>query len=44
MAEEIDTMLQDAIEALRRGEKARAKEILTLLIKANQKSRRTGCG
>ncbi len=36
MAEEIDTMLQDAIEALRRGEKARAKDILTRLIKANQ--------
>lgn len=36
MAEEIDTMLQDAVEALRRGEKARAKEILTRLIKANQ--------
>ncbi len=37
MAEEIDTMLQDAIEALRRGERARAKDILTRLIKANQK-------
>ncbi len=36
MAEEIDTMLQDATEALRRGEKARAKDILTRLIKANQ--------
>lgn len=37
MAEEIDTMLQDAIEALRWGERARAKDILTRLIKANQK-------
>ncbi len=35
MAEATDTMLQDAIEALRRGEKARAKDILTRLIKAN---------
>jgi tetratricopeptide (TPR) repeat protein len=38
MAEEIDTMLQDAIEALRQGENARAKEILTRLIKADQNS------
>ncbi len=30
-------MLQDAIEALRRGEKARAKDVLTRLIKANPK-------
>src|SRR5512146_774276 len=36
MSEETDIMLQDAIEALRRGERARAKEILTRLIKANQ--------
>jgi len=31
-----DTMFQDAIEALRRGNKPRAKELLTLLIKADQ--------
>ena len=31
-----DTMFQDAVEALRRGEKARAKELLTLLLKADQ--------
>lgn len=36
MAEPVDTLLQEAIEALRRGERARAKEILTRLIKANQ--------
>ena len=33
-----DTMLQDAIEAIRRGEKAKAKDLLTRLIKADQKN------
>ncbi len=38
MAEERheDTMFQDAVEALRRGDKARAKELLTLLLKTDQ--------
>jgi hypothetical protein len=36
MAEAIDSMLQDAIEALRQDDKARARDILTRLIKANQ--------
>ncbi len=31
-----DTMFQDAMMALRRGDKARAKELLTLLLKADQ--------
>lgn len=31
-----DTMFQDAVEALRRGDKPRAKEILTLLLKSDQ--------
>ncbi|MBL0346437.1 tetratricopeptide repeat protein [Candidatus Villigracilis affinis] len=31
-----DTMFQDAVEALRRGDKARAKELITLLLKADQ--------
>jgi tetratricopeptide (TPR) repeat protein len=31
-----DTMFQDAVEALRRGEKSRAKELLTFLLKADQ--------
>lgn len=31
-----DTMFQDAVEALRRGDKPRAKELLTLLLKADQ--------
>jgi tetratricopeptide (TPR) repeat protein len=31
-----DTMFQDAITALRRGDKPRAKELLTLLLKADQ--------
>ncbi|MCA2001612.1 MAG: tetratricopeptide repeat protein [Chloroflexi bacterium] len=31
-----DTMFQDAVDALRRGNKARAKELLTLLLKADQ--------
>jgi tetratricopeptide (TPR) repeat protein len=31
-----DTMFQEAVEALRRGDKARAKEQLTLLLKAEQ--------
>ncbi len=32
----IDTMFQDAVSALRRGEKKRARELLTLLLKADQ--------
>ena len=32
----IDAIFQDAVEALRRGEKARAKELLTLLLKTDQ--------
>ena len=31
-----DTMFQDAVDALRRGDKARAKELITLLLKADQ--------
>jgi tetratricopeptide (TPR) repeat protein len=31
-----DTMFQDAVDALRRGDKPRAKELLTLLLKTNQ--------
>jgi tetratricopeptide (TPR) repeat protein len=31
-----DDMFQDAVEALKRGDKARAKELLTLLLKADQ--------
>jgi tetratricopeptide (TPR) repeat protein len=31
-----DTIFQDAIDALRRGDKPRAKELLTLLLKSNQ--------
>jgi Tfp pilus assembly protein PilF len=31
-----NTMLSDAIEAIRRGEHAKAKELLTRLIKADQ--------
>ena len=31
-----DTMFQDAVEALRHGDKARAKELITLLLKADQ--------
>jgi len=33
-----DTMLNEAIEAIRQGEKARAKEILTRLIKTDQRN------
>jgi tetratricopeptide (TPR) repeat protein len=36
MTEAIDTMFQDAVEALRRGDKAAAKDILTRLLKADQ--------
>ncbi len=32
----IDTMFQDAVNALRRGDKKRAKELLTLLLKSDQ--------
>src|SRR5512133_1308872 len=31
-----DTMFQDAVDALRRGDKPRAKELLTLLLKTDQ--------
>lgn len=31
-----DTMFQDAVDALRRGDKARAKDLLTLLLKSDQ--------
>lgn len=31
-----DTIFQDAVDALRRGDKARAKELLTLLLKSDQ--------
>jgi tetratricopeptide (TPR) repeat protein len=31
-----DTIFQDAVDALRRGEKSRAKELLTLLLKTDQ--------
>lgn len=34
----VDTMFQDAVDALRRGDKARAREILTLLLKTDQKN------
>jgi tetratricopeptide (TPR) repeat protein len=33
-----DTMFQDAVAALRRGDKTRAKELLTLLLKTDQKN------
>lgn len=36
MAEAVDSMLEEAIEALRQYDKARAKDILTRLIKADQ--------
>ena len=36
MAEPVDTLLEQAIEALRQYDKAGAKDILTRLIKANQ--------
>jgi tetratricopeptide (TPR) repeat protein len=36
MADEIDAEFQDAVHALRNGEKARAKDILTRLLKADQ--------
>ena len=31
-----DTMFQDAVDALRRGDRPRAKEVLTLLLKTDQ--------
>ena len=31
-----DTIFQDAVNALRRGDKPRAKELLTLLLKTDQ--------
>ena len=31
-----DTMFQDAVDALRRGDKPRAKELITLLLKTDQ--------
>ena len=36
MAEDTDLMFEDAMEALRQGDRARAKEILTRLIQADQ--------
>lgn len=33
-----DTMLTSAIEAIRQGEKAKAKDLLTRLIKADQRN------
>ncbi len=36
MSEEIDTMFQDAVDALRQGDRARAKDILTRLLKTEQ--------
>ncbi|MBZ5696509.1 MAG: hypothetical protein LAN36_14265 [Acidobacteriia bacterium] len=36
MAEDPDRMFEDAIEALRQGDRPRAKEILTNLIQADQ--------
>ena len=37
MAEEaIDTMFEDAVDALRQGDQARAKDLLTRLLKADQ--------
>jgi tetratricopeptide (TPR) repeat protein len=33
-----DTMLQEAVEAIKQGNKPRAKELLTLLLKTNQKN------
>ncbi len=36
MADEVDTMFQEAVEALRVGEKARAKDLLTRLLKTDQ--------
>ena len=36
MADEIDTMFEDAVNALRQGDQAHAKEILTRLLKADQ--------
>ena len=34
--EEVDTMFQDAVDALRRGDKAHAKDVLTRLLKTDQ--------
>lgn len=36
MADEIDTMFQEAVEALRLGDRPRAKELLTRLLKTDQ--------
>jgi len=36
MAEEIDTLFQEAVDALRNGDRPRAKELLTRLIKTDQ--------
>ena len=36
MAEEVDTMFQEAVEALRLGDRPRAKDLLTRLIKTDQ--------
>lgn len=36
MADEVDTMFQEAVEALRTGERPRAKDLLTRLLKTDQ--------
>ena len=38
MADEVDTMFQEAVEALRVGERARAKDLFTRLLKTDQKN------
>jgi tetratricopeptide (TPR) repeat protein len=38
MPEVVDTLLEEAIEALRNDQRARAREVLTRLLKANQQS------
>jgi Tfp pilus assembly protein PilF len=36
MADEVDTMFQEAVEALRVGDRPRAKDLLTRLLKTDQ--------
>jgi tetratricopeptide (TPR) repeat protein len=38
MADEVDTMFQEAVEALRLGDRPRAKDLLTRLLKTDQKN------
>ncbi|MEW5940660.1 MAG: tetratricopeptide repeat protein [Chloroflexota bacterium] len=38
MAEEVDTLFQEAVDALRGGDRPRAKELLTRLLKTDQKN------